>query len=149
MVVLVGRWSKKAITWWQWESLDSAHSHCSGLQGDSVQSIWQFYWQDGLEKAIHQWHWVSAAHSFWCSGRQLWVSDSFREKKVLKRPFFIELAKPSHVCSGPVGDRALNQYDSFSGKMVLKRPFLSDIGEALTQLIHCSGLPGDSFELIH
>ena len=58
------------------------------------------------------------------------------------------LGKPLHVHPGLLGYRALSQFSSFNGKVVLKRPFLCETREAFAVHVHCSGLPGDSFELI-
>ena len=47
---------KRLLLSYTWETF-ALHFLCSGLLGASFESIQLFQWQDGLEKAMHQWPW--------------------------------------------------------------------------------------------
>ena len=47
--------------------IETQHSCCLGLPGQSSFESVKFYLEDGLEMAIHQWHWVKRLHIY-CSG---------------------------------------------------------------------------------
>ena len=124
MKALVERWSWKAICWWPWGCLDSAHSLFRSL-GDRAsscypqrQSFEPFSYKTELWTSkivlVARWSWkglesVTMGKTLICtftvqdSGRQLWAT--------------------------PLEDRPASWYISFSGKMVLLRLFISDLGK--------------------
>ena len=81
------------------------------LETELIKSIQNFYLEDGIEDAIHQWHWgwLCFAHSLYCLGlagdRAVWVNSCIKRWS-WKGSSSVVLGKPLNICLGLLGDRA-------------------------------------------
>ena len=92
----------------------------------------ELYREDGLQMALHRWHWgrdymlTAQVSQRQCSSSQY---DSFTEKMILKRLLLVTLVK-TLVCT-------------FIVLKNLEKAFVGDTVENTGLHIHCSDLPGD------
>ena len=105
--------------------------------------LYTFIFQDSWETvlwAILQWDWAWSWYDI--LSRKTVLTDHLLV--TLGRPqlctFIVQVCWETELTAVLLQDKALSWYDSVSGKMVLKRSFVSVPREALSLLIHYSGV---------